>query len=379
MSTPMKGSLHLYEVFAGSLEGNPLQDPSTRTTPVYLPPGYAQQNDQRYPVVYFLHGFSGSGLQWLNASAFTNNVPQRLDALIAAGTVPPCIGVFIDGFSALGGSQWINSEGIGRYRDYVARDIVNWVDRTFRTVARGGGRALVGKSSGGYGAMVISRFHPEVFSHVGCHSGDAGFEYCYLHELPQAASPLLKAGGVEPWYREFRQRAMATKMKSEDHAVINMLCMAAAYSPKKGEPLNLELPIDFHSGRLRIDVWNRWLVHDPARFVPKHLDTYRKLKSLFLDCGTRDEFNLRWGTRLVAEELRGAKHRLRARRIRRRAHGRQLPLRAIAAVPGAAPRARLELEAQGDAGVVLNQIARQQRAADLQASPVHPREPRGAG
>jgi S-formylglutathione hydrolase FrmB len=299
----MKGEIQLHEVFAGSLEGNPLGDPSTRTTPVYLPPGYSK-NEGHYPVVYFLHGFTGSGRQWLNATAFTANVPERLDDLIGAGTIPPCIGVFLDGFTALGGSQWINSEGIGRYRDYVARDIVNFTDRNFRTLGKSGARALLGKSSGGYGALVISRFHPDVFGHIACHSGDAGFEYCYLGDLPKAAGPLLKAGGIEPWYREFRSRAAATKMKSEDHEVINMLAMAAAYSPKKGEPLGLELPIDLKDGRLKIDVWNRWLVHDPVRFVTKSLDAYKKLKSVFIDCGTRDEFNLRWGARMIAEDLK---------------------------------------------------------------------------
>lgn len=305
----MKGTMQLFQVFAGSLEGNPLNDPSTRTIPVYLPPGYAEARETRYPVVYFLHGFTGTGLQWLNTSPFTRTVPERLDFLIEQG-MPPCIGVFVDGWTSLGGSQWINSEGIGRYRDYVARDLVAFVDRTFRTVTKGTARALLGKSSGGYGALVISRFHPELFGHVAVHSGDACFEYCYLHELPQAAGPILKAGGVENWYRDFTQRSLATKMKSEDHAVINMLCMAAAYSPKKGEPLGLELPIELPSGRLRVDVWNRWLVHDPVRFVPKHLGVYKKLKTLFLDCGTRDEFNLRWGARLIAEELKagGVEH-----------------------------------------------------------------------
>lgn len=305
----MKGSIQLFQVFAGSLEGNPLNDPSTRTIPVYLPPGYADAPESRYPVVYFLHGFTGTGLQWLNTSPFTRTVPERLDALIAQGA-PPCIGVFVDGWTSLGGSQWINSEGIGRYRDYVARDLVTFVDRTFRTVTKGTARALVGKSSGGYGALVISRFHPDLFAHIGVHSADAGFEYCYLHELPQAAGPLLKAGGIENWYRDFINRSLATKMKGEDHVVINMLCMAAAYSPKKGEPLGLELPIDLQTGRLRVDVWNRWLVHDPVRFTPKHLDVYKKLKTIFIDCGTRDEFNLRWGARLLADEFRagGVEH-----------------------------------------------------------------------
>jgi S-formylglutathione hydrolase FrmB len=302
----MKGQLQIHQVFLGSLEGNPLSDTSTRAVPVYLPPGYAENPEQRYPVVFFLHGFSGSGMQWLNTSPFTRNVPERLDWLIENNKAPPVIGVFADGWSGLGGSQWINSEGIGRYRDCVARDLVHFIDRTFRTLPKGTSRALVGKSSGGYGALVISRFHPDVFAHIGVHSGDAAFEYCYLNELPQAVGPILKAGGVEAWYRDFTERAMATKMKGEDHTVINMLCMAAAYSPKKGEPLNIELPIELPSGRLRIDVWNRWLVHDPVRFVPKHLDTYRKLKSVFIDCGTRDEFNLRWGARLVSDELKAA-------------------------------------------------------------------------
>lgn len=302
----MKGQIQIHQVFAGSLEGNPLGDSSTRAVPVYLPPNYAADTNARYPVVYFLHGFSGSGMQWLNVSPFTKNVPERLDQLIVEGKIEPVIGVFIDGWSGLGGSQWINSEGVGRYRDLVARDMVTWVDRTFRTFARGSSRALVGKSSGGYGALVISRFHPETFQHIGVHSADAGFEYAYLNELPQAASALLKAGGIEPWYRDFVARAAATKMKGDDHAVINMLCMGAAYSPKKGEPLNVELPIELPSGRLRIDVWNRWLVHDPVRFVGKHTDVYRRLKSIFIDCGARDEFNLRWGARMVSDELKNA-------------------------------------------------------------------------
>lgn len=301
----MKGTISLHQVFCGSLDGNPLGDACTRTVPVYLPPGY-EKDERRYPSVYFLHGFTGSGTQWLNHTAFSKTVPQRLDELIAAGTIPPVVGVFPDGWSGLGGSQWINSEGIGRYRDVVARDLVTWVDRNFRTHARGSSRALVGKSSGGYGALLISRFHPEIFSHIGVHSGDAFFEYAYLHELPQAAGSILKAGGVEAWYRDFIARAAATKMRGDDHAVINMLAMAASYSPKKGEPLNLELPVELPSGRLRTDVWNRWLVHDPVRFVPKHLETYKRLKSIFIDCGRRDEFNLQWGARMVSDEFKAA-------------------------------------------------------------------------
>ncbi|HSP79931.1 MAG TPA: alpha/beta hydrolase [Myxococcaceae bacterium] len=298
----MKGVLETQEMHSPALESNPLGDPARRRLTVYLPPGYAE-GEQRYPVVYFLHAFGNGGASWTNFSGFSPSVPERLDALISAGTIPPVLGVFPDGWTSLGGSQWVNSDAIGRYRDFLAKDVVGLVDRTYRTVPKATARAVVGHSSGGYGALVMGRYHPELFAHLSCQSGDAYFEYCYLPDLPKAAAVLLKAGGVEAWYADFQRRARETKARGEDFTVINVLAMAAAYSPRKGEPLNLELPFDPQTGRLRLEVWNRWLVHDPVRFVPKFLDSFRKLKTVFIDCGSRDEYHLRWGARMIAEEL----------------------------------------------------------------------------
>jgi hypothetical protein len=80
--------------------------------------------------------------------------------------------------------------------------------------------------------------------------------------------------------------------------------MAAHYSPDPAAPLGLALPFELPSGRMRDDVWRRWLAEDPVRFVPAALDRYRRLSTVFLDCGTRDEYHLRWGARMVAEALR---------------------------------------------------------------------------
>lgn len=299
----MKGVLETREVQSPALENNPLGDPARRRLTVYLPPGYAE-GSQRYPVVYFLHAFGNGAGSWTNASGFSPSVPDRLDALIEQGAIPPVIGVFPDAWTKLGGSQWVNSDALGRYRDYLVKDVVGFVDRTFRTLPKAASRAVVGHSSGGYGALVMGRYHPEVFSLVGAHAPDSYFEYSYMPDLPKAAAALLKAGGVETWVTELRQRARDTKVRGDDFPVINILAMAAAYSPKKGEPLNLELPFEQHNAKLRLDVWNRWLVHDPVRFVPKFLDSFRKLKTVYLDAGTRDEFNLRWGTRMVADDLK---------------------------------------------------------------------------
>jgi S-formylglutathione hydrolase FrmB len=300
------GTLQLREVDAPALTSNPLGDSTRRTTPIYLPPGYSK-GSKRFPSVYFLHGFMGSGLGWLNVSPFSPNLVERLDDLIGRQAIPPVIGVFADGWTSFGGSQWTNSEAIGRYRDYVAADLVHYIDREFSTVPSSNSRALIGKSSGGYGVWVIACHHPEIFGHVAAHSADAYFEYCYLPEFPKAAWSLQKANGVEPWFTEFKKRARETKMRSDDFPVIDIVAMAAAYSPRRGLPLNLELPFELATGRLRPGIWDRWLQCDPVQFVPKSVESLRKLKSIFMDCGTRDEFYLQWGARMLADELRAAK------------------------------------------------------------------------
>ncbi len=300
----MKGQVDLHRLTCPALAGNPLGDPVERSCAVYLPPGYATST-VRYPVVVFLHAFLGSAAGWLNVSPFSPSVPERLDALLDGG-LPPCIAVFPDGWCALGGSQWANSPATGRYRDAVVRDVLGWLDATFRTLAQPEARAVVGRSSGGYGGWQFVRHHPDVFGHLAAHSSDAYFEYCFLPEFPKAAGALVKAGGVEAWWRGFLQRARATKMAGDDHAVVNTLAMAAAFSPKAGEALGLELPFELDTGALRPKVWERWLAEDPVRFVAQLSAPFVSLKSVFIDCGTRDEFGLRWGARMLAGTLSAA-------------------------------------------------------------------------
>jgi hypothetical protein len=297
----VEGSLEWAEVAAPALAGNPLGDPSRRPLLLYLPPGYGAGRD-RYPVAYFLHGFTGSVHGWVNPTPFAPTVPERLDALVAAGA-PPAIGVFADGFTGVGGTQWIDAPAVGRYQSYVAEDVVAFVDARLRTVARREARAVLGKSSGAYGALAMGRDRPHVFAHLAAHAPDSGFEYCYLPEFPRAAGALL---GTDPatWLEGLKQRARESRMRPEDHAVLNVLAMAAHYSPSDGAPLGLDLPFDGATARLRDDVWSRWLAHDPVRFVPESLDRFRTLETLFLDCGARDEFHLRWGARSIAAALR---------------------------------------------------------------------------
>jgi enterochelin esterase-like enzyme len=299
----MKGRVVRTSLDAPSLRANPLGDSSTRELLVYLPPGY-DESDTLFPAAYFLHGYAGSALQWLNVSAFSPNVVERIDGLISSGELPGCLCIFIDGWTSLGGSQWLNSPAQGAYLDHVTKDVVEFVEENFRAYQVPARRALFGKSSGGYAAWVMACHCPEVFGHIAAHSADAGFEYCYLGDLPKAAGPLRQSGGVLPWFEEFRKRAWATKMKAEDFAVVNILAMSASYSPCLGMPLNLELPMDLNTGAMRWEVWQRWLEKDPTRFVPSKTGSLKKLKSIFFDCGTRDEFHLIWGARQLAHVLK---------------------------------------------------------------------------
>lgn len=296
----MEGRIVELEIVSSALAGNPLGDPARRPLLAWVPPG----GGAGLPAVYFLHGFTGSGRGWLNVSAFQPTVPERIDALVAAGELSPFVAVFPDGFTGVGGTQWFDAPAVGRYQTYVADEVVALVEARLGTLPAREARAVVGKSSGGYGALRMGRDRPDVFAHLACHAGDACFEYCYLADFPKAAAALLGAADAAAWLDDARRRARETKLSGGDHPVLNTLGMAAHYSPEPGAPLGLALPFELPSGRLRPEVWARWLEHDPARFVPAALDAYRRLASIYLDCGTRDEFHLRWGARMVAEALR---------------------------------------------------------------------------
>ena len=298
----MRSRLHELELDAPALRGNPLGDPSLRPLYVLLPPG--RGDGEGLPAVYFLHGFTGSARGWLNVSAFSPNVPERIEAQWAAGALPPFAAVFVDGFTGVGGTQWINAAAVGRYQDYLADDVTAFVEARLGCLARPEARAVVGKSSGGYGALCLGRDRPEVFAHLGCHAGDAGFEWCYGPDLPRAAAGLLGSADAAAWLEALKARARATRLAGADHPVLAVVAMAAHYSPDPAAPLGAALPFSLPDGRLLPEVWARWLEHDPARFVPRALGAYRRLASIFVDCGTRDEFNLRWGARQVVAALR---------------------------------------------------------------------------
>jgi enterochelin esterase family protein len=290
----------VWDQFASrALEGNPLGDPATRGVPVLLPPGYASDATRRYPVLYALTGYTGRGAMMLNVRAWDITIQERLDRLYADG-MPHAIVVLPDCFTSLGGSQYLNSSATGNYEDYLVEELLPFIDSRYRTIAGPAGRGVFGKSSGGYGAIMIGMRHPDLFGALACHSGDTAFELCYKPDFPKVANALNAAGGIEQWWQAFEAK---TKKRRADIDVLNILAMAACYSPEPGAPLGLALPFDLHTCAIREDVWARWLGWDPVELVERHADALRSLRLLFIDCGMRDEFNLHFGARRLVQRL----------------------------------------------------------------------------
>jgi enterochelin esterase family protein len=243
----------------------------------------------------------------LNDNPWSPSLDDRMDTLIAAGS-PEAILVMPDCFTRFGGSQYVDSTATGRYETHLTRELVPWVDAHFRTLPRREHRGLAGKSSGGFGALRLGMLHPDVFGALACHSGDMLFEYCYQVDFPKTCSVLQAAGGVRRFLEGFEAKPQKGK---DDFTALNILAMAACYSPDPAAELGVGLPFDLATGLPRADVWQRWLAFDPLRLLPAHAAALRSLRLLYLDCGTRDEFHLHHGARAFTAELKrqGIAHR----------------------------------------------------------------------
>jgi S-formylglutathione hydrolase FrmB len=308
--TTFAGRFQLLEIDSEVLRGNPLGDPSTRPLWVYTPPGYDAEPDRRYPAVYAIQGFTGQVDMWWNREAFRRNYPESIDELFSPGEAPPAIVVLVDCWTSLGGSQFLNSPGTGRYLDHLCDEVVPFVDGRFRTDPRRERRGIQGKSSGGYGAMVVPMLRPDVFSAIASHAGDALFEACYVKAFAEVVRSLRDEydGSYDNFWKDFRSRVAMTK--SSDGELLEMYGYAAAYSAEPDG--TVRLPFDVETGRLIDDVWARWLEKDPVRMVPGHAAELRSMRAIWLDAGRKDEWFLDNGAVAVSKELEriGVEHTL---------------------------------------------------------------------
>ncbi|HTW82469.1 MAG TPA: alpha/beta hydrolase-fold protein [Candidatus Sulfotelmatobacter sp.] len=298
----LRGQVSIDRVDSPALRDNPLGDPSVRPLAVYTPPGYDAQGSGAYPVLYCLHGYGGDVAALVSSRPWETNVLQWADQLIAQGAMPPAIVAIVDGFTRLGGSQYVDSVHNGAYATYVVRDVIGHVDARYRTLARAGGRGVFGKSSGGFGALHLSLAYPGVFAAFASHSGDAYFPYCYQMEWPVAMMTLEQHGGSIAAFMEAYEGR--NKRPHAFMATVNQLGMSAAYSPRAAERWAIDLPWDPRTGEMRADVFARWLAFDPVERVAASRDALAAMRLRYLDCGTRDEYGLYVGARVFAQRCR---------------------------------------------------------------------------
>ena len=299
-SVDLKGRFDEHSFESDALKGNPLGDPHTRPLWVYVPPGYDDEPDRRYPSIYVIMGLTGQLDMWRNRSPFRKNFPELADELFASGESPPSILVWVDCWTSLAGSQYLDSPGTGKYHTYLCEEIVPWVDERYRTMADRDHRGITGKSSGGYGAMVTPMLRPDLFGGLATHAGDALFEVCYQPEFRKSVRVLRDEyeGSFDKFWQDFRSRPAFAK-ESDGH-LLNDWCMAACYSAD--EDGTVRLPYDAATGELIPEVWDRWLAWDPVRMVPKYADALRSMRAIYIDAGKKDE----WFLDLGAEAFRRA-------------------------------------------------------------------------
>jgi len=249
----------------GNLEGNAVE----RDLLVFLPPGYAKERSRRYPVVYALHGYSIGAKQWSSEI----HVPQTIEGAFAQGAKEMIV-VLPDSKTVHNGSMYSSSATTGDFENFIARDVVAYVDAHYRTIPNRSSRGLVGHSMGGYGATRIGMKHADVFGSLYIMSP------CCLS--PRSAAP--PNPETDKLLEEIKSPADSAKLPFMARA---QLAAAAAWSPNpKNPPLYLDLPTK--NGEAQSDVLARWAANAPLAFIHQYTANLRLYRGIALDVGDQD-------------------------------------------------------------------------------------------
>jgi S-formylglutathione hydrolase FrmB len=284
-----------------ALTANPLGDPHRRPLYVYTPPAYEAEPERRFPTVYVIQGLTGQLDMWRNRKAFAPNPLEAVDDWFAHDGSAQAIVAFVDAWTSLGGSQFVDSPATGRYHTYLCEEVVPLVDARYRTLPDAAHRGIAGKSSGGYGAMVTPMLRPDLFGGLATHAGDALFEVCYAPDFREAARALRDEydGSYDAFWTSLRERP--GRPKPTDGVLLNVWCMAACYSADPDG--TVRLPFEVATGRVIPAIWERWLDWDPVRMVERHDEALRGMRAIWIDAGRSDDFYLDLGAQAFHAEL----------------------------------------------------------------------------
>jgi S-formylglutathione hydrolase FrmB len=267
----LKGKLERVKVHGKSLEGNLMGESASPEVSIYLPQSYATDRSRRYPVVYLLHGYTGTDLSYFGPTGRQLHVIA--ERVFGAGAAREMILVMPNAMNAYGGSMYSNSVTAGNWEGYVAEDLVEYLDSNYRTIPTRESRGLAGHSMGGYGAMRIGMKRPDVFAAIYALSS------CCLNE-----------GNVRP--TSDGKPSAAESIKSPEDAKGNRaaqgtLARAAAWAPNPANPpLYLDLPT--RNGQVQPHVAVKWAANSPVAMLDQHVANLKKMKAIAIDIGLED-------------------------------------------------------------------------------------------
>jgi len=273
------GVIHRDSVPAPALRRNMVGDPHWVRASVYIPPSYHRSPNRRYPVLYFLHGFDADDRALIRGRLQNLNIRLSMDSLIRIGAAREMIIVMPSARNAFNGSFYTNSPVTGNWEQFIMRDLVNYVDRKYRTIKKREARGIAGHSMGGYGALRIAMRHPEVFSAVYALSA---YGLAFTDSIEGAYEKNWKAAAKLKTWGDYAKAGFVTNL---------LMAFGAANAPDlKNPPFYVSLPYIVHRDSLVLDrrIARRWSMR-PIEMAPEHAANLRRL-SIFFDAGTQDSF-----------------------------------------------------------------------------------------
>lgn len=281
-----------------ALEGNSLGDLHHRYIPTLVPKNVGRI----HRVILVLAGFSGVGSKYFNINFKQQNFPQVVDQLVAKNKAPNCVYAFIDAITYWGGSQFINSEGTGKYEDFIVKEIRQAVIEALGVSEKPQHWCIMGGSSGGYGSLHLVSQFPDLFGFSVAIAPDSFFEMSLLPEIYTALPIIKKFNGVDGVRDEIEKGRFLSRRDA--HTVLNAIGMGSCYAPNEKKNTEILWPVDTFTGEVDKTIWKLWKAHDPLEFLKKRKVKIQKAKGFYLDVGSRDQYFLQYGTRQIYNILK---------------------------------------------------------------------------
>lgn len=268
LATAQTGKVVSFVVNSKALQNTGGEDPNRKVS-VYLPPNY-DASSQRYPVIYYLHGFMGK-------DNISDNMKSILDAGISKQKIRPFILVQADQYTLFEGSFYSNSSLIGNWDEFESRELVEYMDKNFRTIANRESRGIAGHSMGGYGAFKIGMLHPEVFSSIYALS-------------PGLLAMVKEFGPNSNSYKEVQNVKTVEELKKTYYPKV-LVAVGRAWSPNPNKPpFFCDFPFSYEGDKMIVNqaILEKWEANMPVYMVDKYEDNLRKMTAIKLDWGRND-------------------------------------------------------------------------------------------